>query len=134
MCEFSENFIFNKIIPHLKWCSINSIFSIGIWTPQEAPSVIAMDTAQNFTDRKELKTPLFPKLNEIKGPNSNRITVMTFIFLEISWNFVLEHHKAISNHIQWKIFVIWYVRKMMNQIDKSALFVKNMKARIHFTP
>ena len=23
---------------------------------------------------------------------------------------------------------------MMNQIDKSALFVKSMKARIHFTP
>ena len=59
MCDFSENFIFNKISPHLKSCSINSIFSIGIWTPQEAPSVIAMDTAQNFTERIELKTPLF---------------------------------------------------------------------------
>ena len=59
MCDFSENFIFNKIIPHLKSCSLNSIFSNGIWTPQAPPSVIAMDTAQNFTDRKELKTPLF---------------------------------------------------------------------------
>ena len=65
--NFLENFIFNKIIPHLKWCSINSIFSIGIWTPQEAPSVFAMDTAQNFTDRKELKTPLFTQIKWDQG-------------------------------------------------------------------
>ena len=85
MCDFSENFIFNKIIPHLKSCSLNSIFSNGIWTPQAAPSVIAMDTAQNFTDRKELKNPTFlPKLNKIKGLKSNRITVSTLLFVAIS--------------------------------------------------
>ena len=72
-----------------KWCSINSIFSIGIWTPQEAPSVFAIATAQNFTDRKELKNPTFyPNQMRSRIQNQTILRFWLFVFLEISRNFV----------------------------------------------